>query len=114
MLRKRNDVGETLAQRRQMQGNDMQPVKEILAECPLAYALAQIAMGRRNDAHVDRDSLAAHWRHHALLKRAKDFGLHGQTHVADFVEEQRSTRSLAEGALAISRCAREGAPHMSE
>ena len=40
-------------------------------------------------------------RHHALLQRPQQLGLHGEVHVADLVQEQRAALRLAERAGAV-------------
>ena len=42
-----------LAQRRQVDGQDVQPVEEVFAEAAVGDHLPQIALGAGDDAHVD-------------------------------------------------------------
>src|SRR5579862_4270842 len=71
-------------------------------------------MGRRYDANVDGRGLAAERCDHPLLQDAKNLRLHGDAHVADLIEKERSVRRLAECAEPIARRARECAAHMAE
>ena len=51
----------------------------------------QVLVGRADDAHVDRDLLAAaDALDHAVLQEAQQLRLQRQRHVADLVEEQRA------------------------
>jgi hypothetical protein len=53
--------------------------------------LAQVAVGRGNDANIDsRGARAAYRFELALLEHTEQFGLKLQRHVADFVEKQRA------------------------
>ena len=60
-------------------------------------------MGRADDAHVDRDLLAAaDALDHALLQEAQQLGLQRHRQVADLVEEERAAvgrLDLAQGLL---------------
>jgi len=72
--------------------------------------LAQIAVGRGNDAHVGLDRRAsANRRVFALLQHAQQTRLRLQRHVADLVEEQRAALGLFEPADAAVRGAGKGA-----
>ena len=72
MLDQRRDVVLPLAQRRQLNGDHVQPVVEILAEPPFVREPAQIDVGRRDDADVDLDRLHAAEAHElALLHHAQ-------------------------------------------
>src|SRR5579863_810827 len=114
MFGERNNVGDPLAKRRQMDRHDVQAVEKILAKAALADSLAQIAMGRRDDANGDRRRLAADRRDHSLLQGAKNLRLQGEAHIADLIKEERSVRRLAKGAEPIAGRARESAAHMAE
>ena len=68
-------------------------MKEVLAEFAFAHQLFQIAVRGDDHAHVHRDGLvAADALHLALFQHAQQLGLHGERHVADFVEEERAAR----------------------
>ena len=51
--RQHRDVLRALPQRRDPQRHHVEAVEEVLAEDALAHALRQVAVGRRQDAHVD-------------------------------------------------------------
>jgi hypothetical protein len=109
-----DDVGETLAQRWQRQGNDAKTIEQVLAKAPIAYQARQITMRCGYNAHINRHSAAADWRHYALLQGAQQLGLHHQFHVPDLVEEQRATGGLAERPGAVCHGAGKSAANMAE
>ena len=68
----------------------VEPVVQVRAERPFGHVLAQRAVRRRDDAHVDRDRLrAADARDLALLEHAQELHLRGRRDLADLVEEER-------------------------
>ena len=67
VLREQRDVVLALAQRRQLDGDDVQPVEEILAEPALLHHLPQVDVGRGDDPHVDLDRLHAAQPHELAL-----------------------------------------------
>ena len=84
----RRDVVLPLAQRRQVDVDDVQPVVEVLAEAALVHHLLEVAVGGRDDARVDADRLHAAEPHElALLHHAQQLGLRLVRDVADLVEE---------------------------
>ena len=72
--------------------NDVEPVEQVLAELPLVDQVAQVAVGRGDDPHVDaaRRALGADLLQLAGLEEAQQQALHAQRHLADFVEEDRA------------------------
>ena len=82
------DVVLAIAQRRQLDRDDVQPVEQILAEPPVLHHLPQVDVGRGDDADVDLDRLHAAEAHElALLDHAQQLGLRLERDVADLVEE---------------------------
>src|SRR5439155_732647 len=109
------DVLLPLAQRGQMDLEDVQPVVEVLAERPRADAGAQITIRRRQHPDVERDPLvAADALDHALLQDAQQLRLQWIGHVPDLVEEQRAAVGELELAGAVALRAGEGAPGVAE
>ena len=53
VLGEERDVLAALAQRRHADGEDLEAVVEVLAEAPLGDLLLEVAVRRRDDAHVD-------------------------------------------------------------
>ena len=74
-------------------GNDVQPVEEILAKLALDDEFFQILVRGGDDAHVDlhrvarTDALEGHF-----LQDAQQLGLHVEADVADLVQKQRCRR----------------------
>src|SRR2546423_11874053 len=88
MLRQNRYVFLSLAQRRQVDVDDVQAVVEVLAETSLLHHLLQIAVGRGDDADVDLDRLHAAEAHElALLDDTQQLRLRLERNVADLVEE---------------------------
>ena len=95
-----------LAQRRQLELDDLQPVVQILAEArPCSTAFLEIAVRGRYDPDVDlewargpADALEG-----TLLQHAQNLGLGLGLHVADLVEEDRAAVGRFEAALAATR-----------
>ncbi len=115
VLHQQRDVVLALAQRRQVHGDDVQPVVEVLAEAALVDHRAQVDVGRRDDAHVDLDRLDAAEAHElALLDHAQQLGLRLERHVADLVEEDAALVGDLEQALLGRDGAGEGALHVAE
>src|SRR5262245_65681650 len=84
-----------LAQRRQVDRADADPVIKIGPELPLLRPLLKIAMRRGDDPHIGANRLLAAEPHKfLLLQDAEDLGLRRQRHVANFVEEKRAAIAL--------------------
>ncbi len=91
MRREQRDIFAAAAQRRQVDGDDVEPVVEIFAEPAFAHRLAQVDIGGGDDADVDLDLLNAAKLHEAaVLQHAQDLCLRVHTHRADFVQEERA------------------------
>src|SRR5229473_3098507 len=108
--RERDYVLGPLAQGRDLDGEDRQPVVQVLAEPPLRDPLAQVAMGGGDDAHVDAHRRSpAEPLHLALFEDAEKLRLQFERQLADLVEEQRPALGLLEAADAARGRAGEGA-----
>ncbi|GAB3484895.1 hypothetical protein GCM10027398_44490 [Azotobacter salinestris] len=84
----RGDVGAALAQRRHGDGEDVEPVIEILAEAALLYHASQVVVGGGEDAQVDLvGEVTADPFEALLLEHPQQLGLHGQGQLADLVEK---------------------------
>ena len=94
-----------LAQGGHAQLHHIQPVEQIAPEPAGGGLAAQIAVGRRNDVHVDvrwRDR--AHPLDFAGFEHAQQFGLHGLRQLADLVKEERSAvRDFEQSRLVVGR-----------
>ncbi len=85
------DVFFALAQRRKIDGNDVQPVEKIFAKFAFPHLLSQIHVGRGDDAHVHLNLVHAAQMHKlAVLQHAQNFALRVHAHGADFIQEKRS------------------------
>ena len=114
-LGQRRDVVLAVAQRRHLDRDDVEPVEQVLAELALLHHLAQVAVGRGDDAHVHAQRAgAAEPLELVLLEHAQDLRLRARAHVADFVEEQRAAVGLLEAADALLVGAGEGALLVTE
>src|SRR5258706_14330631 len=95
-----NEIGNVfgaLAQRRQAQRQDVQPVIKVLAKQPLLNKLSKIAIAGGDDANVGLDRHAsADGRVLALLQDAQKSRLRLKRHVADLVEKERAALGLLE------------------
>src|SRR5271155_2366661 len=97
MTHKRRYICRTLAQRRNADRRNVEPVEQILAEHSLADQLRQVAVRRRDDPAVGANRGATADRGvFALLQHAQEPGLRLEWHVADFIEEQRAALRLLE------------------
>src|SRR5512133_149959 len=84
-------VRAALAERRQVQRNDRQPVIQVFAEGAIGDRLFNIQIGGGYDADIQFLYLRVADRFHfLLLKRPEQLGLQFERQFADFVEEQRA------------------------
>ena len=109
------DVLGTLAQGRQVQGDDRQPVVEILAEAAVLDHLPEIAIGRGDHPDIAGQHVApAHREVFPALEHAQQLDLGLACQLPDLVEEQRAAIGQREEALAIVDRAGERAAHVAE
>src|SRR6266545_4743290 len=94
-------VPRPLAQRRQLDLDDVDPVIQLLPELSLDRRVAQIAVGRGHEAHVHvHERRAPHAPYLALLERPKELHLQPHGQLGDLVEEERAViRHLHETGL---------------
>jgi hypothetical protein len=99
------DVLAALAQRRQMDAEDVEPIVQVAPELLERDELPEILVGRRDDADVDVDGvLAADAQELALLEHAQELGLRRDRHLADLVEEDgAAVRELEEPSTRVDR-----------
>ncbi len=113
-----NEIGHVfaaLAQRRQTQRHDIQPIIKIFAEKPLRYQLTQVLVGRSNDAHVSLDWRTPTDRHiFALLQHPQKAGLRLHGHIANFVQKQCAAIGLLKTTAGAVLSSGEGALFVSE
>src|SRR5581483_8435724 len=96
------DVFLLLPKWRQMQGNDIEPVEQVLPEPALLDLLGQVAVGGGNDPHVHLDWRgAADALELALLQHTQQLALRGQGHLPNLVQEDGAMVGQLESALAL-------------
>src|SRR5260370_6274923 len=84
------NVFRMLAQRRYFNGEDVEPVQQVLAEQPFIDHSFKIAIGGGDDSNVRMQNLFAAQSHELfLLQESKQLGLHGRRHIADLVQKLR-------------------------
>src|SRR6185503_3671303 len=109
------DVLTAVAERRDVDRDDVQPVVQVFPELLLLDQLLEGPIGRRDDADVDLDILrAADAAEGPLLERAEELRLERRGHVADLVQEHRPVVRELEQALLLGLGVGEGALLMAE
>ena len=109
------DVLAPLAERRQADGDDLEPVVQVAAERALFDRFLEIAIGGGEDADVDLDRrVGADAGDLAVFDHPEEFDLRGQRHVADLVEEHRAAVGVLELADAVGRGIGERSFHVPE
>ncbi len=109
------EVFAALAQRRGAYHSDRETIIQILAQLSLAHGLLGFAVGRGDDAHVNRNLARSTDRTNAsLLDGAQQLGLRLRTHFGYFVEKQSSALRRTKQAELLLVGAAEGAPHITE
>ncbi len=90
-MREEAHVPRPLPQRRQVDGDDVDAVEELLPELALRDGVGQVAVGRRDDPHVHvHQRGAAHSPDLPLLQHAEQLHLEGGGQLGDLVEEERA------------------------
>ena len=109
------DVLGPLAQRRDAEVDDVEPVEQVLAEPPGPDLLREVAVGRGEDADVYlAHALLAHRADLALLEDPEQLRLRARRQLPHLVEEDRPAVGLAEQAGARPGRAGEGAAGVPE
>ena len=96
VIHQQQDVVAALAQRRDADLNDVEPVEQIFAEQSIGDALTQIAIRRGDQPHVGvtRGRVRADRLNLARLGETQQHRLHAQAHLPQFVEEERAAVGL--------------------
>ena len=113
-VHERLDVLGALAQRRNADGNDVEPIEQVFAESTGLGLGGEIAVRRDDEADVDVLGAAADGLHLAGLDDAQDLRLHRQRQLADLVDEERALVGLLEVTEPRRMRARERALHVTE
>ena len=91
VLHQQRDVVQALAQGRQPDVDHVEPVVEVLTEGPRLDLTLQVAVGRRDQAHVHAQALdAAHALEALILEDTQQLDLHVLGQFADLVQEERA------------------------
>src|SRR4051812_4381559 len=99
MLCERKDLVDALAERRDAERDAPDAEEEVLPERLQLYFLAEVAVRREDEAHVDGPRLqAADAQDLAVLDDAQQLRLHRERHFADLVEENGAARGRLEEA----------------
>ena len=95
VARQHGHVFLALTQGRQAQADDIEAVKQVLAESAVLDALLQVLVGGRNYAHVGfHRTMTAYAVKVAVAQHAQQAGLQIERHVANFIEEQGAAVGL--------------------
>ncbi len=115
MLRQQRDVATTFPQSRQLDGEHLQPVIEILTEPTLLDHGAKVAVGGRHQPDVGvQGSRATDPLESALFQDAQDFGLDRQGQLSNLVEKQGAAVRHLEASSLSAVSTGEGAFFVSE
>src|SRR5215831_5639087 len=114
-LHEERDVLGPLAQRRERDGEHVDPIVQILPEGLVTHSLGGVAVGRGHDPNVNLDlRLAPDPANHAVLENAEILHLQSRAHLRDLVEEDgAAVGQLEETRLTLVR-AGEGALLVAE
>ena len=99
------EVLAALGERRERDGDDREPVEEVLAELAAAHAAREVGPRRRDEARPEGGlARAADAPHEALLDDAQELALRAQRQGVDPVEvEGPGARALEEARLSARR-----------
>ena len=91
MVNQRNDILPALPQRRNVEGNQVEPVIQIPAERPLLHHLFKVAVRSGDDTHIDGNGARiAHTLDDLAIQYPEELYLRRQRQLADFVEKEGS------------------------
>ena len=108
-------IAQARAQRRQMDGDHMETVVQVLAKAALADPLREVGISGGHHAHVHPYVLGtAQPLELALLQDAQQLGLQLQRHISDFVQKQGAAVGLLKASDTLVEGAGESPPHMSK
>ncbi len=114
-VREERDVLGTIAERREMNGEDVQSVVKILAESFFLNRFQEVAVGGGDDADIDpHRKVAADAFEFMRLQNVKQLGLDLGRNLANLIEEDDAAVGELEAADALGDGAREGPFLMAE
>jgi hypothetical protein len=115
VLDEQRQIFEPVAQRRQLNGVNVETVVEVLAQSPLADRLLQRTIGCGEDAHVDWQLFACAEPENSLLfENTEQLGLHLRPHLGNLVEQEAATIRPLEASLAAPIGACKGPAFVAE
>ena len=104
-----------LAQRRGVARQHIEAVIQVFAEAPVVYGCRQVPVGCGDDPHVNLHlACSADRLNGPILQHAKQFDLHVQRQVPDFIKEQGPAVGHLEAPQPIADRAGEGALAVTE
>src|SRR5690349_12917862 len=87
------EIVQPVAQRRDVDRHDVEPVEQVCAERPARDLLFKVLMGRGDHPDIDRSrGVGADRPYFAFLQHPEQARLERGWHVTDLVEEQRTAR----------------------
>ena len=90
-------------------------MEEILAKFSIAHKFLQIVMGCDSNSHIDSDrTVSTDAFDFAFFQHAQEFGLHGERHIANFVQENGAVLRLLEFAQVPCACSGKGSLFVSK
>src|SRR5262249_36743031 len=114
-LGERDDVERSRAERWDLDVYAVEPIEEVGAELATLHGRAEIAVRRRDEAHVDSRRRAAAEPHHlAALDDAQELRLRVERQLADLVEEDAASMRGLEEPRSRDDGAAEGASLVAE
>ena len=115
VLHEQRDVLEPVAERGQLDREDVEPVVQVLAEPAGGDGLGEVDVRRGDDPAIGLDRLgAADALEPPVLEHAQELGLHAHRHVADLVEEERAAPGQLEPPFLLAVGAGEGPALVAE
>ena len=115
MPRQHGNVLTTLAQRRQAQANDVEPMVQIFAKHALFNALLQVLVGRCYHAHIGlHRTVPADAVKVTVAQHPQEAGLQLKRHVTNFIQEERALISLLKATPALGLSTGKGSALMPE
>ena len=100
VMHQRGNIGSPLAQRRQMQGHNVQAEVKVFAERTLFVGGLQVAVGGGDHPDIDFVLMvAAHRPHLFFLQHAQQLGLHLQRQLPNFIQKDRASAGRLKEAL---------------
>src|SRR5215831_14044909 len=91
VLHQQRNIFGSLAQRRNRNGKDVQPVEEILAEGSRCHSRRQVTIGCRDQTNINLDGMIApHALKFPLLQYSQERDLRLYRKITDFIQEQRA------------------------